>query len=817
MNDSEQSPLPIDWEQPPAGVETIIAELRLLRIADGHTAYARIAERIAARRADRGVPPHERPVARSTVYDQFRTARKRLDHDLAIEIAVVLGLPEQAVPQWAARCRAAQTRASATSVVTLHDPLPPLSRETIGRRGEIDQISAHLALGRGAWISGAPGLGKTQVALEVAARARAEGIVSRGVLIDLRGFRDDAPPTDAAAVQEALLRHFSVPHAVVSMTAAARARALRRAIHRSRALLVLDDARDSAQVAAILGSGPLPQVLVTSRLRPPSEENNLLVLPLDRLAEEDAVALLRASAGVLVDEDRDAAVRLAALVDGLPLALELLAGRMRENADWTLSDHVHLAERRIEQSRLDEPLRSALELSFAGLGEQEASLARFFASSGIGSLDVGIAASILDADPDHADTVIARLATHSLLIAEGGGRWQMHAVPRAFARERSLESDPDSLRSAAHRRLERHLVQQVWSAYAALAARAGAAPRPARFDLHPVPMSAEVAEQWLTARLDVLLDAALAARAAGRGETLVHISEGLSWWLNIAGRYREALQLHENALRWAEETGDVTAQATASLDLGQLLLELQRPEEALGPLRRASRLEGEFEDPGIRGVLLNMIGVGLRAMGEHRTAIDHFESAIALHEELEESNRLLSCLVNLGVTLHDLERFEEELAVMNRAVALAEGQEHRHMLAHLLVNRAEALIAVARDEEALADARRGAALSEEVGFVVGRVVADHNIGEILLRAGKPEEALVHFRRASDSAEAIGRAEMAAEAAIGCIRALRQGEGDDLPSAISRAEAFCRIAGDARLDGMLARALDRIGAASATRR
>lgn len=78
----------------PAGATTLdeyIRRLRALRAWAGNPSYAEIAQRIERLRATRGQPPNEQRTSKITVYDCFRTGRRRLDIDLVTDIVHALG------------------------------------------------------------------------------------------------------------------------------------------------------------------------------------------------------------------------------------------------------------------------------------------------------------------------------------------------------------------------------------------------------------------------------------------------------------------------------------------------------------------------------------------------------------------------------------------------------------------------------------------------------------------------------------------------------------------------------------------------------
>ena len=93
--------------QSPSGSEWDLLALHLqqLRLEAGEPSYGEIARRVARRRQEAGLGEHEARVARTTVYDVFRTGRARVNLELVREIVGVLGGGDQDVDSWAAECR----------------------------------------------------------------------------------------------------------------------------------------------------------------------------------------------------------------------------------------------------------------------------------------------------------------------------------------------------------------------------------------------------------------------------------------------------------------------------------------------------------------------------------------------------------------------------------------------------------------------------------------------------------------------------------------------------------------------------------------
>ncbi len=87
---------------------SVAEDLQRLRWDAGGPSYAEIATRVSRLRAGRSAPELHQAVARSTVYDAFRTDRKRLDAALVTDIARALGASDDEASQWRRRCAQAE-------------------------------------------------------------------------------------------------------------------------------------------------------------------------------------------------------------------------------------------------------------------------------------------------------------------------------------------------------------------------------------------------------------------------------------------------------------------------------------------------------------------------------------------------------------------------------------------------------------------------------------------------------------------------------------------------------------------------------------
>ncbi|MGM7668722.1 NB-ARC domain-containing protein [Microbacterium sp. A93] len=828
----------VDWDAVPAGLDGVAAELRSMRSASGDPSYAEIVRRIARGRASRGVPDHERRIPRSTVYDCFRDGRRRLDVDAVGEIVLALGLPSEAVDRWSRRVRQAQAAAADASITVVLDGAPSPVPYFAGRHPERAALARSLdAPDARIWITGMAGSGKTQLALaatqQIHAAARETGGPDRGLFIDLRGRPVDSSPVDPAAAQRAVLR--AVGQDDVGSTRE-RAERLVDSLREAGRILVLDDAVDEAQIRAIVGSGAgLPsgpggpgRIVVTSRSRPEADAEGWSLIALEGMGSEDVAAVLenfmraaQAPGGPGPDAPAELAERLTRVSGGLPLAVALVGGRMATRPEWTLAEHVDLMEDGVAAARLDEELRGALTLSYADLPEEAARLLRVVADLPLAELDMSAAAAALEVSEDRAAELARQLAVRGLAVHRRHGRITLHSLVRASGRSWARGTDPPRVRREAFGRVALQAARRVWHAYAVIAHSMDDVPRKTDFvypgagaDTDTAPNAgpvtgggdAEQAGRWLQAELDSLLTLAHAAPEQGHPELLFRLSEGLSWWMNLAGHHNEALRLHEAAADVAVEVADADALAMASLDAGQLLAQRDRPEEALRHFRRATRLVAEaggLSDPGVLGVILNMTALLEIRRGNLDRAVRDLNRAVAIHRERGEAARQMSALVNLGTALDTAGRFEEEDEVIRCGLELAREHGHGLFIANFLVNRAHLRLSQGRSEEALADADRGVQQAEAVGSPYLMIDGDGTAARALHRLGDRARAFRRSTRALESAETLGNDLTTAEQLVVAAE-LADGRGlpEEAVTMLDRAEGLLAAASDHVLRGRI---------------
>jgi predicted ATPase/class 3 adenylate cyclase len=334
----------------------------------------------------------------------------------------------------------------------------------IGRDVELAELSDLIGSNRLVTLTGPGGVGKTSLAVEVA-RTFVDSTADGAWLVEL----DRVPEPGLVAAEIArTLGLFDGPDRPA-------ADGLERYLAERSVLLVVDNFEhvlDAAPVVSgILRASPRTRVLATSRapLRIAGEQEYAL-RPLVERDTGSELFIQRARAvrpGWSPGDDRGAVDEIAALVDGLPLALELAATRVSVLPVVAIRDRLAARLPLPGSAPRDVPDRQrTLEATIAWSHDllepaQQAGLHDLSVFEG--SFDVAQAAKVHEGD---VFEVVAALVEHSLVAHDSGGskagiRYRLLQTIRAFALERLAQSGQEQAVRARHARAFLELAEQA--------------------------------------------------------------------------------------------------------------------------------------------------------------------------------------------------------------------------------------------------------------------------------------------------------------------------------------------------------------------
>ncbi|MER5297934.1 BTAD domain-containing putative transcriptional regulator [Streptomyces lasiicapitis] len=593
--------------------------------------------------------------------------------------------------------------------------LPATVQDFTGRVSFVKELSDILSTAEGrvmavSALAGIGGVGKTTLAVHVAHAARTH-FPDGQLYVDLQGAGPRA--AEPETVLGAFLRALGTADSAIPDSLEERAALYRSVLDGRRVLVLLDNARDAAQVRPLLPGMEGCAALVTSRMRMVDLAGAHLV-DLDVMSPDEALSLFTKIVGEeRVASEREAALDVVAACGFLPLAIRIAASRLAARRTWTVSTlAAKLAD---ERRRLDELQAGdlAVEATFElGYGQLEPVQARAFRLLGLADgpdISLAAAAAVLDLPLEDTEDLLESLVDTSLLESAAPGRYRYHDLVRLYARACAERDElPPSEREAA--------LSRLLDFYLASAVRVYAVERPGdkTVDHLEVPdqpgldfADATTALDWLHAEAACILacvQQSLNSAGLRRAVDLLLAAKDLAESGASSYRYELATRAARDAGAAAE---DARAEGRARVSLAQVLSKVGGFEDAVTELEQATALAQTSEDLWTQGNAWNELGINAYCLNQHAASEAHLLKAI-------EVFRL---------------------------------DGNRPSEASALCNWSRVLVALGRTSQAIELAREGMAIYSDLGLTFRIANAQSALGISLSHAGRHAEGLEHLTNA----------------------------------------------------------------------
>jgi predicted ATPase/DNA-binding XRE family transcriptional regulator len=681
----------------------------------------------------------ERAAMSARAIQNLERGDRRPYAETVLRLAEALGLDgsERSEFDSAARPRP-RVRANITS-----NNLPNPLTACIGREADVSTARESFDHSRLVTLVGPGGAGKTRLALEIG-----HSYPDDVWFVELDAVAD--PGHVAPAVADAL--------GVSEEPGQTPTAKLCAALRRRRLLLVLDNAEHvlcatAALVEALLGRCPELQVLVTSRqplgLTCERVQNvrTLEVPPKDVPAEAETLAEYPAvqlflERGRMVQSDLsltpDSAGAIASIcrqLDGVPLALELAAARLRglsvQELAHRLEDPLSLLTSVTHRAAHQKSLRATIDWSYALLDEKQRRLLRWLSVfSGGWTLDAAEAVV-----GGACAAALLELVDHSLVQVElrAEPRYRLLETVRQYAFEQlSNEAESDAAGAAHFSYCLRFLesADAEWDG-----------PRQAH---------------WAARLDDEQANVRAALRWASdqkRGHDAIRLAGRLGAYWHLRGHRSEGLGWLESSLR-LPGASDTAARAMALRAAGRLAVSM-RNDQAAEWLQTSLKLCQSTNDS--RGAARTLVELGhlhIETVQLDR-AIRTLRAAAALAESSRDRSAQAHALLALGQAYLDRCEYTEGITVLRNARRLLHEIGDRPGEAAALQQLAMAQLETgdaAAAELALSEAQL---LQQELGDAIGIAWTQHDRARLALDADRPLEAVQLFEQCIDQFERLG--------------------------------------------------------------
>jgi DNA-binding SARP family transcriptional activator/Tfp pilus assembly protein PilF len=522
-------------------------------------------------------------------------------------------------------------------------------------------------------IDGTAGVGKTALAVHFG-HLVAGRFPDGQLYVDLRGYAPTSPMTTADALGW-MLRGLGTPPELVPADGQERAALYRSVLAGRRVLVLLDNARNAAQVRPLLPASPGCMVVVTSRTTLATLDG-VHHLHLDVLSEPEALALLARLAGRdRVDREPEAATTLVSLCARLPLAVRIAGARLAARPSWTVAafaDRLADQQHRLDELQVDDrAVRASFAITYHALrtspdpADQRA--ARAFRLLGVldwVEMSVPVAAALLDRPQPEARDALERLLDAHLLDSASPGRYHTHDLLRLYARDAAIHDEPEPERRAALRRaLDCYLAAAERATLLVTSDTHSVGPARVRSPHGGFALSgpSDVAG-WTDAEHANLLAAATQLARSDDGGRAARFAFSLTRPFEVRGHWSELITLLELVVRATQRNGDLRDEATAREALGYLYLRVTRTDDAIATTRDALARWRQNGDRHGESVCLKYLGYAYFEKEQLDQAIDWFQRSMAICREIGYRYGEAGTLNALGLCRQRLGAFDEAIA-----------------------------------------------------------------------------------------------------------------------------------------------------------
>jgi tetratricopeptide (TPR) repeat protein len=525
--------------------------------------------------------------------------------------------------------------------------LPARPRSFTGRTRELAELTEAVPVatsGAGPIIAivGMGGIGKTWLALQWA-HENAGRFPDGQLYVNLRGFDPSGSPVEPVEAIRGFLDAVRLPPGSIPLDAERQAALYRDTVADRRMLIVLDNARDSAQVAALLPDSPGCTVVITSR----NQLTGLLTthdarsLTLDVLDAPEARELLAKRLGPDRAETERAAVdELVTHCAGLPLALGIVAAYAATYADLPLASlAAELGEASARLDALDggeltSNLRAALSWSYDALEPEAAHVFRLLGVAPGPAVGLPAIAVLTGLPPGRITALVRQLENAHLVQRQGSPRYRMHDLVRLYAGERAAETPSGG--APALRRLVGFYIHASYAGERLLYPHRkpiDVGDRPGHFATPDFADDAAILA-WFDTEHAGLLAAQQAAVRHDWPELVWQLAWTMHGYLLRRGHLHEQLTTWGVALAAAEQLDDPELEGHAHRLLGQAYTRAGLRAEAASHLHRALSLARETGDAhGEARAYHDLTWVWRRL--DDRLALDYADLALRLFRTLD--------------------------------------------------------------------------------------------------------------------------------------------------------------------------------------
>jgi tetratricopeptide (TPR) repeat protein len=614
--------------------------------------------------------------------------------------------------------------------------LPQKIQDFTGRVDYIAKIEEILARGKIAAIAGIPGVGKSALAIRVAHQLK-DRYPDAQLYVNLHG----QTPESALETKTVLIRFLTAltgrDESQLATDLDGLVAQYRSTLADKRALIILDNARDEAQIRDLLPSSPDCGVVVTSRSRLTGlpGAGSIALEPMAVGIESelgDAELLFQAilQDGKRVEAELPAAREIVSLCGGLPIAIRITAATLKQQI-WARKSLQAYAQELDTELRLDKlenehveaaipgqgSVRASFNLSYQTLTEEEQQLFRY--AGGLPGVNFGleILAAVMDREESQIETGLGRLLEAQVLESRGDDRFGWHDLMRLFAKAQLTDTERETV---SDRGLTWYCEQaDFWEnglnplCCRQMAQQQAAATENSAEDLERMlPMRAI---DWFTTEQNNWVDVVRDLIQIPRPDDAIALAANLTPFFRRCSCWDDWVTTHQMTKDCAQQSGNL---AGVALTLGNL-------------------------------------GIVYRSQSKWGQAIDCYEQSLDIFRRLRNEHYVAKTLCNLGVVYQSQSKWDGAIACCEESLEISRRLGDELGVAQNLDNLGIVYRKQSKWDQAIDCHEKSLEISRRLGDELGVAQILNNLGNVYHSQRKWKQAINCFEQSLETKRRLG--------------------------------------------------------------
>ncbi|MEM8722355.1 MAG: tetratricopeptide repeat protein [Cyanobacteria bacterium P01_G01_bin.39] len=221
------------------------------------------------------------------------------------------------------------------------------------------------------------------------------------------------------------------------------------------------------------------------------------------------------------------------------------------------------------------------------------------------------------------------------------------------------------------------------------------------------------------------------------------------------GEYQRAIDYHQQSLAIKQQTGNRNGEAKSLSNLGNAYNSLGEYQRAIDYHQKSLAIKQQIGDKKGEASCLNNLGTAYSSLGEYQRAIDYYQQSLAIQQQIGDRHGQGKSLNNLGSAYYSLGEYQQAINFFQQSLAIQQQIGNRHDEAASLNNLGSAYYSLGEYQRAIDYHQKSLAIKQQIGDKKGEASCLNNLGNAYSSLGEYPWAINFYQQSLAITQQIG--------------------------------------------------------------